>query len=113
MTLGSTSIGGRRFQADIMQIAGSTCSLCGKKIVFSQDGKGCPDCGIIVHQDCESQNSCAQCGRAYQAYEPPVVDAASEAVVPRSLRTSGTEVTIAILVLVVAIIFGLLVWFLG
>jgi hypothetical protein len=96
-----------------MQIAGSICSLCGKRIVFSQDGKCCPDCGIIVHRSCESRNSCERCGRAYQAYEPPIVEAASEAVVPKGLRDSSTGVTIAIMVLVVAIILALLVWFLG
>jgi hypothetical protein len=95
-----------------MQIAGSICSHCGKKIVFSQDGKCCPDCGIIVHQVCESRNRCERCGRTYQAYEPPIVDAASEAVVPKSSWDSGTGVTIAIMVLVVAIILALLVWFL-
>jgi hypothetical protein len=38
-----------------MQIAGSTCSLCGKKIVFAQNGKCCPDCGIMLHEVCESR----------------------------------------------------------
>lgn len=98
-----------------MQIAGETCMVCGKKIIFSRDGKYCQDCRIVVHQTCDPENTCTKCGRAYQTYEPPIADPAREAVVPRSLRPSGSSGPIAIVIFSAVLLFFmlllLLVWF--
>jgi len=71
-----------------MEIAGSTCTVCGRHVVFAQDGKCCPTCGIVVHETCDTQSRCPQCDRAYEAQVRPILDPLRDAIVPRSLRSS-------------------------
>ena len=88
-----------RSQKQVIQVAGDTCVICGNKIVFAQDGKCCPNCGIVVHCACDSENNCDRCGGAYQNYEHPTGDPAREAFVPRSLRPGGNSVTVAVAIM--------------
>src|SRR5881396_2697693 len=85
-----------------MQIAGSTCNVCDRKVVLSLDGKFCPHCGIVVHRACEAETNCRVCGRAFREDEHPSVDPAREAVLPRALRERNTGVGVALLIAGVA-----------
>ena len=71
-----------------MQIAGSTCKICERKIVLGLDGKFCPDCGVVVHRACEPQTKCHVCGQEFHDCERPGIDPTREAVLPRGLRSS-------------------------
>ena len=69
-----------------MQIGGNKCKVCGHNIVFSSEGKFCPQCSAYVHLVCEARDNCDSCGRPFQKYERPEADPMSDAIVPRALR---------------------------
>jgi hypothetical protein len=98
-----------------MEIAGSTCMVCGQHIVLAREGMCCPSCRNVLHRACDAQSTCRQCGAAYQIPEPPVADVARDAVLPRSLRSGRSTSPVALVVLAaLALLFGLafLVFFL-
>ena len=76
---------------DKMQIAGQTCKVCERTIVFASAGKYCAHCGTVVHLLCEPKAQCGVCGLAFQSWEPPEPDPRGQALIPRTLRfdTSG------------------------
>ena len=94
-----------------MEIAGGTCTVCGRKVVFAQDGKCCSGCGIVVHQACDTGNACTRCGRAYEIRQPPVADPVADAIMPRGLRPSGSGTAVAVIV-VAAVLLVLMFSFL-
>jgi ribosomal protein S27AE len=73
-----------------MQIAGSSCEVCGRSVTFSVDGKFCARCGTVMHLGCEPRASCGVCGQPFQSYEQPKAEPLNEALVPRSLRPVGS-----------------------
>jgi hypothetical protein len=87
-----------------MEIAGSTCAVCGRHVVFAPDGKFCGQCGVVVHRACDAQSSCTRCGGVYEIQESPVVDVAREAILPRSLRPSRSTSPVAMIVLGVLVL---------
>ena len=97
-----------------MEIAGSTCSICQRRVVLAIEGKFCPCCGSVVHLACEPGDACGVCGRSFQRYERPSIDPTQDAIVPRALRTgSGGPVFVALAgvvaaVVVIVIIYALL-----
>ena len=91
-----------------MEIAGSTCTICGQRVVLTREGKGCSACGIVVHQACHAQSKCGRCGREYEIPEPPFVDVARDAIVPRSLRPGRSASPVAAVVLAaLLLLFGM------
>jgi hypothetical protein len=91
----------------MLEIAASTCAICGRHIVLAREGKWCPACSIAVHQECDSKSTCSRCGGEYRAPEPPVVDVAREAMIPRCLRANTQESPVAILILGVLLLLFL------
>src|SRR5262245_37142181 len=89
-----------------MEIAGSTCTVCGQHIVLARDGKSCTTCRIVVHRTCHTQSHCSRCGGVYQTQEPPVVDPVREATVPRNLRpvAPGSPAAMAIIGAVLCVV---------
>ena len=87
-----------------MQIAGNTCKVCQRKIVFSNEGKLCAHCQTFVHLGCDAQPKCDVCGEPFQNYEPPEADPMRGAVLPPALRPakSGGPMLVLILVVVLA-----------
>ena len=81
-----------------MNIAGNTCAVCKQRVVFAQDGKCCPACGVVVHEACDTQSLCPRCGRAYETQERPVSDSLRDAIVPRSLRSSAPGSPVVMLI---------------
>ena len=57
-----------------MQIAGSTCTICGRRIVFADEGQFCIKCGMAVHLTCQTQPTCPVCGGPLSDYERPKPD---------------------------------------
>ena len=95
-----------------MQIAGSTCVVCARKVVFAEEGKGCSQCGIVVHKACENHSTCSRCGAAYEIQQRGITDPIGDAVVPRRLRPSGPGAAVVIMVvaglLIILMIFLLM-----
>lgn len=85
-----------------MQISGRRCKVCDRKIVFSQDGKFCSHCGIVLHQACDSKSNCTICGDTFRFDELPGIDPIHEAVLPRTLRNENDSLAIAVVVSVAA-----------
>jgi hypothetical protein len=92
-----------------MDIAGSTCAVCGQHVVLAREGKRCSTCSIVVHRACDTQSQCSRCGRVYESQEQPVVDPLREAIVPRSLRPSRPGSPVAMAVIGVFLLFALFV----
>jgi hypothetical protein len=92
-----------------MEIAGSTCAVCGQHVIFAQDGKCCPACGIVVHEKCDDQSRCSRCGRAYERQEHPIPDPLRDATVPRSLRPSALGASVPMLIFASLLFLVLLV----
>lgn len=84
-----------------MEVAGDTCIVCGQHIVLRREGKSCPSCGIVVHQECDTRSTCTRCGGEYEIPEPPVVDITRDAILPRRLRPSRTISAIGMVILAV------------
>jgi hypothetical protein len=82
-----------------MEIAGSPCAVCGRKVLIAYEGKCCRACSIVVHQTCDIGATCARCGRNYEVQERPILNLAQDAVVPRTLRRDGNGAPIAMVVL--------------
>ena len=91
-----------------MEIAGSTCKVCGQRIVLAREGKACSACRIVVHRGCDDQHTCALCGKRYEGFEPPVADVARDAVLPRSLRPGRTSSGLMVVVLAALLLFFML-----
>src|SRR5688500_9244396 len=92
-----------------VQIAGGQCNVCKGAIVFAQDGKFCPSCGVVVHRKCESESMCPHCKRHYEEYAPG--DSTSVGIVPRALRSEMSAAPIIAVVLAVLVTLVLLfVW---
>jgi hypothetical protein len=87
-----------------MEVAGNMCAVCGRKVVFAQDGKYCLICRNVVHQSCDAQSDCPRCGRTYEIQRIPDPDPVREAVLPRSLRPASSAGPIAML-FVAAVLF--------
>jgi hypothetical protein len=89
-----------------MQIAGSSCKVCGRKIVFSNEGKFCVRCTTVVHIACDPRTECGVCGQPFQQYEPPRPDPVGDAVLPRALRSgrSGPLIFAILLMVMFAIL---------
>jgi hypothetical protein len=95
-----------------MQIAGNACKICGRKIVFSNEGKFCANCGTSVHLGCEPEAKCDVCNQPLQHYEPPRADLLGQAILPPALRpakSAGPMLTA--LLLLVSVLFFLIVLF--
>jgi hypothetical protein len=96
-----------------MQIAGENCKICGCQIVFSNEGKYCSCCSIVVHISCESRDECATCHQQFQIYEPPKFEVMRDALLPAGLRSgnnSGQKMALiltAVFALLVIVIFYL------
>ncbi len=82
-----------------MEIAGSTCAVCGEHVVLAREGKYCPSCRLVVHAACDDLNKCSRCGKVFEIHEPPIVDIRRDAFVPRSLRPSSNASPSAMVVL--------------
>lgn len=97
-----------------MQIAGSTCKICNRGIVFADEGKFCAECGVVVHLDCECKPVCGVCGRPFQRYERAKPDPALEGMLPPALRaakSSGPVFAISMTLAVVIWTLLLIVFF--
>ena len=94
-----------------MEIAGSRCTVCERNVVFAEEGKCCTQCGIVVHQGCDSQSTCARCGRPYEVHQRPVADPIGDAVVPRSLRPNSPAAPVAIILIAALLLILMLLLF--
>lgn len=88
-----------------MQIAGSTCSICRRQVTFASDGKSCHQCGIVVHQLCDTEDVCGCCGRPFEKYEHPMIDRTRDAVLPCALRPRNDGPAFVALAMVLASLF--------
>jgi len=96
-----------------MQIAGNTCRICERRIVFGNEGKFCGRCGVFVHLTCLPQAECDVCGQAFQRQETPKPDPLRDAILPPALRpvTNGAPVLaigLAVVLLIIVIILGVI-----
>ena len=84
-----------------MQVAGTTCHVCGKRIMTRTDGAGCPRCGITFHLDCAPEaRYCPKCGDDYRALaRDRKVEEREEQI--RAYRKGRSLVLVAVLVLMV------------
>jgi hypothetical protein len=98
-----------------MQMAGTTCKICGNRIVFSDEGAFCAQCGTVMHRTCAAGFQCDVCGQPYQRHAPSKANPMEDAVLPRSLRPTktATPAAIAILLAFLAVVLVLLVLYLG
>ena len=93
-----------------MQIAGTTCKVCGGKIVLSGEGKFC-GCEAAVHLMCDPQGSCATCGQQYQADKVLDTDPLRDAVLPTALRPNrSVGPAFAVSVGVAFVLLALIIW---
>jgi hypothetical protein len=90
-----------------MQIAGSECKVCQKRIVFSDDGKFCARCGTCVHLACLPQAECDACGQPLQLADRTRVDPSSDAILPYALRPARSAGPM--LAIILAVLLALLV----
>jgi hypothetical protein len=91
----------------LMQIAGSTCEICGQHVVFAREGKLCSSCRIVVHRECDAKSTCTRCGREYKLAKPPIADPARDTIVPRSLRPNRSASPVAMVLLAaLLVLFG-------
>jgi hypothetical protein len=89
-----------------MEIAGYKCTICAAKIVFSNEGKACVQCGTFVHVTCEPRANCAVCGQLFHNFEPANPEHSSDAFLPRALRPAkGGGWAIAVLGAAILAIF--------
>lgn len=92
-----------------MQIAGSTCRICAREIIFANEGASCAKCGIAVHLACCERFVCPACDGLLDRYEPPKTNTMPE----RDLRfaslvdSSRSGPAAAILFAVLAFVAGL------
>jgi hypothetical protein len=94
-----------------MQIAGIVCKVCGQNIILSSEGKFCPGCRTAVHLTCESQDSCAVCGQAYEVDKGPEADPLRDAVLPPELRPNRSGgPAFAISVGVAFLLLAVIIW---
>lgn len=94
-----------------MQIAGSICAICNRRVTFAVDGKCCPDCNTAVHLLCEPGAACGSCGRAFVAYERPASDTIGDAVLPRALRTRDAGPGFAVLTIAMVAVMVIIGYF--
>jgi hypothetical protein len=93
-----------------MQIAGSICSTCGRRIVFADEGQICVKCAIAVHLACHAQASCPVCGGALKKYAPREADPDSARFNSPDDRRSGPAVAILFVVLGLVVVMWLVFW---
>jgi len=91
-----------------MEIAGSTCVVCGQHVVLAREGKACPACRVVVHRACDAQSQCSRCGGEYETQKQPIVDPMREAIVPRSLQPISPSSPVAMVVIAVFLLFAFL-----
>ena len=96
-----------------MQVAGNKCKICERRIVFSNEGKFCAQCGVFVHLTCLPQAKCDICGQPFQHEESPSADPLRDAILPPALRpvNSGAPmlaIGLALVVLIIAVLLGLI-----
>jgi len=94
-----------------MQIAGQSCKVCARNIVFASDGKFCPRCGAVVHITCETRPACAICGGIYRDDEPLEEDPLRGAFLAPSSRTNRSSVG-GLVIIVAAVMAVALCWLL-
>lgn len=82
-----------------MELAGSTCAVCGQYIVLAREGKWCPACARAVHQACDPRSQCARCGGDYALPRLPASDPLRDAILPRRLRPDSGANPVAVLFL--------------
>jgi len=92
-----------------MQIAGNECKVCGRSIIFSNEGKFCGQCGTVVHLSCESESKCKVCGQAYEGYEPQKANLLRDLVVARAARENRSDTWSVAMVLMVGLAVLLLI----
>ena len=99
------------FSLGHMQIAGSKCGVCKQNVVLATEGKFCDHCGIVVHRDCHTKETCELCGCAFQEFERPNIDPIQDAILPRALRApkSGGPLFVVGLILIV-LVLAFLLW---
>src|SRR5688572_1806100 len=92
-----------------VQIAGSQCDVCKRAVVFAEDGKFCPSCGIVFHRNCQSEFTCRRCQRHYEEHTPG--DSTLPGIVPSALRTetSGAPIIAVVLAVLVTLVL-LFIW---
>lgn len=95
-----------------MEIAGKMCKVCGSPVVLVTEGKVCPQCGAVVHMECEPGVVCRLCGLPFEIFTPGKIHPRSQAVVPSALRpsSSGGPVFVVGLVLILAFVLMLLLF---
>lgn len=80
-----------------MQIAGSTCKLCGQKVIFSAEGKFCAHCKTVMHLSCEPAAVCEVCGQLFEGYKAAKPDPLEDGILPPALRparSGGSELAV-------------------
>ena len=98
-----------------MQIAGNECKVCGRSIIFSNEGKFCGQCGTVAHLSCEAESKCNVCGRPYEGYEPPKTVSLRDLVVPLAIRANKSDTwSVAVVLIVgVALLFVIFLFLVG
>lgn len=92
-----------------MQIAGSTCTICGRRIIFADEGQFCVKCGIVVHLACQRQAICPVCSGPLRLYEDSAnADPGWVRFNSQVDRTSGPAVAVLfVLLALIAVMFAL------
>ena len=72
-----------------MQIAGSTCKLCGQNVVFSAEGKLCAHCKTVMHSSCEPAAVCEVCGQLFEGYKAAKPDPLEDGILPPARARPG------------------------
>ncbi len=88
-----------------MQLAGSTCRVCDRKIVFSINGRYCARCGNCAHVTCEPQPDCGICSQPFQR-EEPINHQPDTVAPPTSGIRADTAVSLFLIFVVVVICIG-------
>ena len=96
----------------IMQVAGSTCRTCNRRIVFADEGQFCAKCEIALHLACAREAACPVCGGPLKEYERPQADPESERVRfdPQVDRLSGPATAALFVVLGLVVVMWLVFW---
>src|SRR5689334_9138386 len=93
-----------------MQIAGNTCTICGGRIVFADEGKFCLKCQTVAHLACCSEPRCPVCSGPFTEYQRPKADPDSVRFNSQAERNFGPAAAVLFVVFGLVIVLWLVFW---
>ena len=93
-----------------MQIAGSTCTTCAKKVLIAKKGVFCPGCDKCFYGRCVGEGRCVECDGSLQEQDQLPEDWTRGALVPGATGGLGLLGLVSVALGTVAIAAAVAVW---